>query len=207
MRSILPILLWMIVVIESYLLGNLNGAILLSKYLMHDDVRRHGSGNAGLTNYFRTYGGIQSLLVVAMDFLKCVLACMIAKWLLPYQPEHATMVAGFACILGHSYPVFADFHGGKGILCGAALGLMMDIRVFAIIMMVFLVLVALTRLVSLGSVMAAASFAVCILAFFWGDWFSCVVAVLTAGFVIWRHRANLVRLCKGTESRLTFHKK
>lgn len=207
MRAILPILLWIAVVIESYLLGNLNGAILLSKYLMHDDVRRHGSGNAGLTNYFRTYGGIQSLLVVAMDFLKCVLACVIAKWLWPYQSLHATMVAGFACILGHSYPMFADFHGGKGILCGAALGLMVDVRVFAIIMTVFLVLVVLTRLVSLGSVMAAVSFAVCILVFFWGDWTSCILAVITAGFVIWRHRANLVRLCKGTESRLTFHKK
>lgn len=207
MRAILPILLWIAVVIESYLLGNLNGAILLSKYLMHDDVRRHGSGNAGLTNYFRTYGGIQSLLVVAMDFLKCVLACVIAKWLWPYQPLHATMAAGFACILGHSYPMFADFHGGKGILCGAALGLMVDVRIFAIIMTVFLVLVALTRLVSLGSVMAAVSFAVCILVFFWGDWTSCILAVITVGFVIWRHRANLVRLCKGTESRLTFHKK
>lgn len=207
MRAILPILLWTVVVIESYLLGNINGAILLSKYLMHDDVRRHGSGNAGLTNYFRTYGGIQSLLVVAMDFLKCVLACAIAKWLFPYQPLHATLVAGFSCILGHSYPVFAEFKGGKGILCGAAVGLMVDIRIFAIIMSVFLILVIVTRLVSLGSVLAAASFAVCVLVFFWGDWISCILAVATAVFVIWRHRANIVRLCKGTESKLTFHKK
>ncbi len=207
MRAILLILLWCAVVIESYLLGNLNGAILLSKYLLHDDVRRHGSGNAGLTNYFRTYGGGMSLVVVAVDFLKCVLACAIAKWLLPYEPLHAVLVAGLSCILGHSYPVFADFKGGKGILCGAAVGLMVDIRIFAIIMSVFLILVVLTRFVSLGSVLAAASFAGCVLVFFWGDWVSCVLAVATAAFVIWRHRANIVRLCKGTESKLTFHKK
>lgn len=207
MRAIFPILLWIAVVIEAYLLGNLNGAILLSKYLMHDDVRRHGSGNAGLTNYFRTYGGGMSLVVVAVDFLKCVLACAIAKWLLPYQPVHAVLAAGLSCILGHSYPVFADFKGGKGILCGAAVGLMVDIRIFAIIMSVFLVLVVLTRFVSLGSVLAAASFAGCVLVYFWGDWVSCALAVATAAFVIWRHRANIVRLCKGTESKLTFHKK
>lgn len=207
MRAIFPILLWIAVVIEAYLLGNLNGAILLSKYLMHDDVRRHGSGNAGLTNYFRTYGGGMSLVVVAVDFLKCVLACAIAKWLLPYQPVHAVLAAGLSCILGHSYPVFADFKGGKGILCGAAVGLMVDIRIFAIIMSVFLILVVLTRFVSLGSVLAAASFAGCVLVYFWGDWVSCALAVATAAFVIWRHRANIVRLCKGTESKLTFHKK
>lgn len=207
MQMIVPVLLWIAVLAVAYLLGNLNGAILLSKYLMHDDVRRHGSGNAGLTNYFRTYGGIQSLLVVAVDFLKCVLACAIAKWLLPEQALHATLAAGLACILGHSYPVFADFKGGKGILCGAAVGLMVDVRIFAIIMTVFLILVVLTRFVSLGSVLAAASFAGCVLGFFWGDWLSCLLAVLTAGFVIWRHRANIVRLWKGTESKLTFHKK
>lgn len=207
MRLIFPIVLWTLTLLQAYLLGNLNGAILVSRYLMHDDVRRHGSGNAGLTNYFRTYGGIQSLLVIAVDFLKCVLACTIARWLLPTAPLHAAMGAGLACIVGHSYPVFSGFKGGKGILCGAALGLMVDVRVFAIIMTVFILLVALTRLVSLGSVLAAVTFVVCVCAFYWGDWMTCVLAVAAAAFVIWRHRGNIVRLLRGTEAKLTFHKK
>ena len=203
----LDILFWILIVLISYFLGNLNGALLISRNMMHDDVRTHGSGNAGLTNFFRTYGGLQSLLVVVIDFGKCVLACAIAGWLLPEAMRHARLVAGFSCILGHSYPVLEGFRGGKGILCGAAVGLMVDIRIFAIIMSVFIVAVVLTRFVSLGSVLAASSFSVCVLGFYWGDWFACVAAVLAGGFVVLRHRANIVRLVKGTESKLTFHKK
>lgn len=203
----MEVLKWILIFVVSYFLGNINGAILTSKYLMHDDVRNHGSGNAGLTNYFRTYGGFQSLLVIAVDVLKCVLACAIAQWLLPENALHAKLAAGLVCILGHSYPALAGFKGGKGILCGAALGLMVDLRIFAIIMTVFIVLVTLTRFVSLGSVMAATSFAVCVLAFYWGDWTACALAVAAGGFVVFRHRGNIVRLVKGTESKLTFHKK
>ena len=203
----MQMLKWILIIVVSYFLGNINGAILTSKYLMHDDVRKHGSGNAGLTNYFRTYGGFQSLLVIAVDVLKCVAACAIAQALLPGDALHAKLAAGLTCIIGHSYPALADFKGGKGILCGAATGLMIDLRVFAIIMTVFILAVALTRFVSLGSVLAAASFAVCVLAFYWGDWPACILAILAAGFVIIRHRGNIVRLVKGTESKLTFHKK
>ena len=201
------VLKWIIIIVAAYFLGNINGAILTSKYLMHDDVRNHGSGNAGLTNYFRTYGGFQSLLVIAVDMLKCVIACAIAQWLLPGDALHAKMTAALVCIIGHSYPALAGFKGGKGILCGAATGLMVDLRVFAIIMTVFILAVALTRFVSLGSVLAATTFAICMLAFYWGDWMTCVLALLAAGFVVFRHRGNIVRLVKGTESKLTFHKK
>ena len=203
----MDILKWIIIIVASYFMGNINGAIITSKYLMHDDVRNHGSGNAGLTNYFRTYGGFQSLLVIAVDMLKCILACTLAMWLMPDNALHAKLVAALTCIIGHSYPALAGFKGGKGILCGAATGLMVDLRIFAIIMTVFILAVALTRFVSLGSVLAATTFAVCVLVFYWGDWPACILAVLAAGFVVFRHRGNIVRLVKGTESKLTFHKK
>ena len=203
----MDILKWIIIIVASYFLGNINGAIITSKYLMHDDVRKHGSGNAGLTNYFRTYGGFQSLLVILVDVLKCVIACAIAQWLMPGDALHAKLVAGLTCIVGHSYPILAGYKGGKGILCGAATGLMVDLRVFAIIMTVFILVVFLTRLVSLGSVLAATTFAVCVVVFYWGDWTACILAVIAAGFVVFRHRGNIVRLVKGTESKLTFHKK
>mgnify|MGYP005947534227 CR=1 FL=1 len=203
----MQVLFWILSLVIGYFLGTLNGALLISRAMMHDDVRTHGSGNAGLTNFFRTYGGFQSLLVVAIDMLKCILACQIAAWLLPDQALHAKLAAGLACILGHSYPVTENFRGGKGILCGSAVGLMISPKIYAIIMTVFFVVVIVTRYVSLGSVLAAASFVVCVLGFYWGDWITCILAAATGGFVIWRHRANLSRLVHGTESKLTFHKK
>lgn len=200
-------LFWVIVIASGYLLGNLNGAILISRFLMHDDVRNHGSGNAGLTNYFRTYGGFQSLLVIVIDAAKCVLSCLLAAWLLPQYGMQARMVAGGVCILGHCFPVFAGFKGGKGILCGAALAAATDWRVFMIIIGLFILVIALTRFVSLGSVLAAAAFAASYLVFWWGDWLTCVIAVAAAVFVIYRHRENIGRLIRGTESKLTFGKK
>ena len=199
--------LWLLVALISYFLGNINGAILISKYLMHDDVRSHGSGNAGLTNYFRTYGGFQSLLVIVIDVLKCVLACVVAGMLLPDYALHAEITAGLICILGHSYPALAGFRGGKGILCGAATAACTDWRVFVIVMSLFIVAVLLTRYVSLGSVLAATGYAVFIPVFHWGDWIACILAVMAGGFVVFRHRSNIARLVKGTESKLTFHKK
>lgn len=200
-------LFWFLIVIIGYCLGNINGAIIISKCMMKDDVRSHGSGNAGLTNFFRTYGGFQSLLVIAIDVGKCVLACLIAVWLLPEQALLAKMAAGVATILGHSYPAAAGFRGGKGILCGAALGACVDWRVFVLIFGIFLITVVLTRFVSLGSVLAAVTFAVSVCAFYWGNAMVCVLAVIAAAFVIFRHRSNIVRLIKGNESKLSFHKK
>ena len=109
----MDMLKWILILLSSYFLGNINGAIITSKYLMHDDVRNHGSGNAGLTNYFRTYGGFQSLLVIAVDMLKCILACTLAMWLMPDNALHAKLVAALTCIIGHSYPALAGFKGGK----------------------------------------------------------------------------------------------
>ena len=203
----MQVVYWLMVIGASYLLGNINGALLISRALMKDDVRTHGSGNAGLTNFFRTYGGVQSLLVIAIDVAKCALACLIARWLLPQYDLFASMVAGAVCILGHSYPVLEGFRGGKGIMSGFAMALMTDVRVAILILAVFVLTVATTRYVSLGSVLAAAAFAVGYLIFHWADVPVCIVAVMTAAFVIFRHRGNIVRLCKGTESKLTFHKK
>lgn len=201
------VILWTVVVLAGYLLGTLNGALLISKWMMHDDVRTHGSGNAGLTNFFRTYGGFVTLLVIGIDVVKCILACQIGRWLLPEYGIQAVMAAGAAVILGHSYPVFAGFRGGKGILCGAALAGCADWRVLVIILGVFLLAVVLTRFVSLGSVLAATAFAISFCCLHWGNWLVCVLAVLAAIFVIIRHRQNIVRLVQGTESKLSFHKK
>lgn len=205
----MQIFYWVLIIVIGYWLGNINGAIVISKLLKHDDVRAHGSGNAGLTNFFRTYGGFQSLLVIVLDVAKTVAACLIARDIinLPEYRLLVTMAAGFAVILGHSYPAVAGFRGGKGILCGAALAACADWRVFVMILSVFLVAVLLTRYVSLGSVLAATAFGLGFLVLHWGNWPVCILAVVTAAFVIIRHRANIARLVQGTESKLNFHKK
>ena len=205
----MELFLWILIIVLGYALGNLNGALLISKILIHDDVRTHGSGNAGLTNFFRTYGGFLSLLVIVIDVGKTVAACLIAQALLgPYGfAMEAKMVAGVAAILGHSYPAASQFKGGKGILSGAALAACLDWRVFAIIFSIFLLVVIFTRYVSLGSVLAGAAFSVSFCTLYWGNWVICGLAVFAGAFVIVRHRANIGRLIHHNESKLSFHKK
>ena len=202
----MQIFLWILAAVIGYALGNFNGALLISKMMMHDDVRSHGSGNAGLTNFFRTYGGIQSVLVIVIDMGKCMLACYLAALLLPEHALTAKALAGAATVLGHSYPAVSGFRGGKGILSGSAVALMIDWRIYVIIMTIFGVTVALTRYVSLGSILATSAFGICMLVFYWGSWPALALTVGTAIFVIARHHKNIGRLLHGTESKLTFHK-
>ena len=203
----MQIFLWILAAVIGYALGNFNGALLISKMMMHDDVRSHGSGNAGLTNFFRTYGGIQSVLVIVIDMGKCMLACYLAALLLPEHALTAKALAGAATVLGHSYPAVSGFRGGKGILSGSAVALMIDWRIYVIIMTIFGVTVALTRYVSLGSILATSAFGICMLVFYWDSWPALALTVGTAIFVIARHHKNIGRLLQGTESKLTFHKK
>ena len=202
----MQIFLWILTAVIGYALGNFNGALLISKTMMHDDVRSHGSGNAGLTNFYRTYGGIQSVLVIVIDMGKCILACCLGALLLPEHALTAKALAGAATVLGHSYPAVSGFRGGKGILSGSAVALMIDWRIYVIIMTIFGVTVALTRYVSLGSILATSAFAICMLVFYWGSWPALALTVGTAIFVIARHHKNIGRLLHGTESKLTFHK-
>lgn len=143
-----------------YLLGSCNGAIVVSHTCMHDDIRKKGSGNAGLTNFLRNFGGWATLLVVLMDMGKVVLACLLGRWLLPGNPQLGMMIAGAMTELGHIFPVFYGFRGGKGILSSAALAIMMDWRIFVIGFSLFLIIVFATHYVSLGSILAATAYAV-----------------------------------------------
>ena len=196
-------------IVIGYALGNLNGAILTSRLLLKEDVRTHGSGNAGLTNFFRSYGGARTLLVLAVDVGKTVAAALLGGWLLGRfgLADLGKMVGGVSTVFGHMFPAVFQFRGGKGILCGATLAGVMDWRILAVLLAVFLVAVVLTRYVSLGSCLGALvyppAFALC----FPGDTAILLLALLVAAAALFMHRANLVRLFRGTESRLTFRKK
>lgn len=201
--------LWLALTLSAllgYLFGSFNGAILISMLVKHEDVRTHGSGNAGLTNFLRSYGGAVTLIVVLIDFGKTVAACLLATLFLPRDPLLAKIVAGAGVQLGHVFPVFFGFHGGKGILCGAAIALVTDWRVFAIAMPVFILLFFATRLVSLASLTAVACFGVLYAVFYPARPEIWIITICEAAFAFVMHRGNIVRLLHGQERKTYFHR-
>lgn len=198
-----------VAMLTAYFLGNINGAITVSSLLDRDDVRSHGSGNAGMTNYMRSYGPSKTGLVLAIDLGKALLSCFAGGMLLaPYGLyTEGAMLSGFCVSLGHDLPILHGFHGGKGILCGLGFALVADWRIALIILAVFLILVAATRYVSLGSCGAAVALGICFMAFHWSrsvvwcfGWAACVLA-------LFMHRENIKRLLQGSERKLSFHHK
>ena len=185
----------------AYLLGNLNGAVVISKIVAHEDVRTKGSGNAGLTNFTRNYGSATSVFVILIDMGKAVAACLIGKFLLARYglAQEGIALGGLGVILGHDFPALLGFKGGKGILSGVTVALMMDWRIGLFVFGIFLAAYLLTRYVSLGSVLSAGSFGF-IYAFFHRDSiFPIVVGFFLSGLIVWMHRANIARLIKGEE--------
>ena len=195
----------------SYLLGCFNGAVIVSKYILRDDVRNHGSGNAGLTNFHRTFGGGLTLVVILCDVLKAVLAVLLGSWLFWGNPMLGKYFAALFCLLGHMFPCMFHFKGGKGILSGGTIALMIDWRVALVVWGGFLILAVLTRYVSLGSLWAGASFPFATWIFHPGtagpDPAIIALAFLLGGLVVWQHRGNAQRLLHGTERKFSLHKK
>lgn len=124
----------LLVMLLSYFFGCFNGSFMVSHFIIRDDVRKHGSGNAGLTNFYRTYGAKYALLVIACDMGKTVAACLLGSFFfrcLGWDGTLGTLLAGLGCELGHIFPVFYGFRGGKGILSGGTLVLLLNWRVAA----------------------------------------------------------------------------
>ena len=192
----------------SYLLGCFNGSVMTSHFIIRDDVRQHGSGNAGLTNFYRTYGARYALCVIICDMGKTVLACLIGGYLMHWVVGDWTLgllIAGIGCELGHMFPVFFGLRGGKGILCGGVLVLLLDWRVALIAWGLFVSLWLLTRYVSLGSVAATASMPVSVFFLLGHNWLYTVLSAAIAALVIWCHRGNIQRLLSGTEKKFHWH--
>ena len=197
-----------IVVVAGYLLGNLNGAVCASK-AMGDDVRTHGSGNAGLTNFIRSYGTGRAVLVILIDAGKAVVGCVLGGFLLgTYLGWQAgAIVGGAAVMLGHVFPAFLGFRGGKGILSGFFIAIMVDYRIALLILAVFAVAYLTTGYVSLGSVLASATFAVAFVWLHWGDVVIMLCGTLMAILAVVMHGANIRRLLRGEESKTNLFKK
>lgn len=198
-----------LICVLGYLLGGINGAILLSKLVEKDDVRRHGSGNAGFTNFFRNYGKRTSLLVILIDAAKAAASCLLGGWLLGKYGlrTEGMLLGGLAATLGHDFPAFLGFRGGKGIVCGFATALVTDWRVGLILLAVFALVYFLTHYVSLASVLCALSFFVSFWLFYPGRPFVLILSGCLSALAIFLHRENIGRLVKGQERKTYFFKR
>lgn len=216
-----------------YLIGSISFSILLTRYFKNKaDIRDMGSGNAGFTNVLRSVGVTPALLTMLGDFSKGLLACLIGRWGFsmidaPGVSAFCTMqygmyIAGIACLVGHVYPCFFGLRGGKAILTGFSLLIMTDWRVAALALSVFLLTVLFTRLVSLGSILAAISYPIltfCLTYFcdyhggggrpvtFGYIVIATTLSVLISTFVIYKHKKNLLRLLRGEEKPISIAKK
>ena len=221
-----------ITAIVSYLIGSVNFSILISKAISGKDIRESGSGNAGATNMLRTHGKKFAIITLLCDIAKGVLAVLLAilcrEYIVPnsgWNPEISwggvisvllltalPYIAGLFVMLGHCFPVFFGFKGGKGVATALGVVMTLDWKIGIIVLVIALAIMAITRYVSLGSVVAAALFVILTIAkqFFvmlFANPYIIVCSTLMGLLVILRHHANIGRLIHGTENKLSFSKK
>lgn len=183
----------------SYLLGGVNSAILVSRIGYHDDIRKYGSKNAGLTNVLRVYGKKAAAVTLAGDIAKTLLACFIGSIFLG---QTGAYIAGCGAVIGHIWPVYFNFKGGKGVLAFAAAALYCNATVFLIMITIFFIIVAFTKYISLGSVMCALIYPL-ILSRFIGTNNAVIIPVLVVSVIIAvKHWGNIKRLRDGTENKI-----
>ncbi|MBQ8357463.1 MAG: glycerol-3-phosphate 1-O-acyltransferase PlsY [Clostridia bacterium] len=202
-------------IIASYLLGSVNCALVISRLFYHDDIRDHGSGNAGTTNILRSYGKKAAILTFLGDGLKGILSILIACLIFGHPTSEyyyiylvtACYLSAFFCIFGHVFPCFSRFRGGKGFATMAVSILCLNPFIGLILAVIFFPLVLMTRYVSLGSVVTALFYPILLSSFdsitvHYG--ISSLIAILIAALVTWAHRGNLKRIFDRTERKLSF---
>lgn len=178
-----------------YLLGSLSAAILISKYLFGQDVRLSGSGNAGATNAARVFGLGVGFMTFAFDFCKCLAALLLGRHI---AGAGGLAAGGIACLLGHCFPVFFRFRGGKAVSCGAAVAVIVSGWLALAAAAVFLLTARLFRRASVSSMSAAVAMAA-LSPLFTREAPVLVLTVFTASLVVFMHRSNIRRLLSGTE--------
>ena len=218
------ILLVFAATLPAYVFGSLNGAIIASKMFYRKDIRDYGSGNAGLTNFYRVFGKGGAVLVIVIDMLKTIGPVIFGGWLFarfmdmipsasfPFglfisESFFGQALAGFAVMLGHCYPLFYKFRGGKGVMAIGAIVILIDWRLALISWGVFILIIALTRLVSLGAIFGSIAFPVSMIIMDIGAPADRNVIILCVVLVIVRHIPNIIRIFKGQESKLSFRRK
>ena len=196
---------FLILAAAAYFLGSLNFAVIVSKKYYKEDIRSYGSGNAGMTNMLRTYGKFPAVLTLLGDALKAVIAVMIGRLIWGAVGAYA---AGVCCMLGHIYPFFYNFKGGKGVVVVAATILMTNWKVGLVLVLMFVILVGFSKFISLGSVMCALIYPLVLSRMNGKDpQIVLLFALVMTVCVVLKHTSNIKRLIEGTENKLSFTKK
>ncbi len=196
------------IAVAAYLFGSINGAIITSKYYYKKDIRNFGSGNAGLTNFYRVFGKSGAALVILIDIVKSAIPVLIAGWLMGLTGRwvEGCAFAGFFAMLGHSYPVYYNFKGGKTVMAGGTIVWFVDWRVGIIVWSVFILSVVLSHYISLGSIIGGILYPVSLAVLGVPCWFTITMVSLSGALLIFRHKENLKRIIRGTESKFKFNK-
>ena len=210
LRIVLIVACIVLSAVTAYLLGSINSAILLSKIFYKDDIRQHGSGNGGMTNMLRTYGKGMAALTFLGDILKCAIA-MIIGWLL--LGVDGMDIAGLFCVIGHVFPCWFKFVGGKGMAVTIMVMLMTNWQVALVLLTIFLIIVLGTKYMSLASIMVSLLYPVLLSS--WNEMgfisqdkqHNVLFAVLITGIVVVMHRKNIKRLIEKTEPKVSLGKK
>ncbi len=204
-QHLLMLLGYFLIAVTSYLLGSINTAIIVSKKCYHYDIRDYGSGNAGMTNMFRTFGKKAGFLTLAGDIAKAFIAVVVGFLILGHSGQY---VAGFFCLIGHSFPIFFHFRGGKGIIVSGITILLIDPLVFVVLLGIFALMFFATKIISAASLTVAFFYPLVVYAFnLQSPWPVAIVFSMFIGFfVIAMHKDNIHRLLNKTEKKFTIHK-
>ncbi|MCI8388700.1 MAG: glycerol-3-phosphate 1-O-acyltransferase PlsY [Clostridiales bacterium] len=209
--------IWLLVIfcviggVIAYLLGSLNFAVIISKYKFKEDIRNYGSGNGGMTNMLRTYGKAAAGFTLLGDAAKAAVSVLIGTLL---AGEAGAYLAGICCVIGHSFPIYYNFKGGKGIVVTAAALLCLDPLCFLILFVIFALIVGFTKFLSLGSIIGMLLYPL-LLNRMWPfthggaseGAIPAIASILNAVLVIWLHRENIKRLMEGKENKFSLKKK
>ena len=194
----------LVVLLISYLLGSINTSIIVSKIMLGDDIRNHGSKNAGATNALRTLGKKGAIIVVIGDVLKAAIAIILAKFIT--DDQNAVYIAGLGAVLGHNFPLYFGFKGGKGIIVSTVAILFADYLIGIVVIAVALSIMLISKYVSLGSILGAVLFVILSLIFKQNNPDFIVFAFLLAILAVYMHKTNIQRLVAGKENKLSFKK-
>ena len=219
--TISPAYIWILLIccaIVGYFAGSLNFAIIISKLKYHEDIRDYGSGNAGMTNMIRTYGTLPGIMTLLGDILKAVFSVLLAKY---FFGEAGASIAALFCMLGHAFPCWYHFKGGKGVAVTAASILCIEPIVFPCVLVIFVAIVLFTRYISLGSIMGALMYPLILRAFYphthlgFIEEFECyppsyavvmLTAVVMTLLLLFLHRENMRRLLNHQENKFSLKK-